>query len=141
MNWVVTRGSKCVRCLWSAAEPSQNKKRKARPTKTDGRINVQLLEDDDLDKGEDLHIYALQSWKTKTEKQNPRSAPSSCHFSLHIRSLLDRHAFDLRAPGVVFLFAFVSSALHHAGRNRDAPRMLPAPRHATSHPITVGAPE
>ena len=60
--------------LWSAAQPSQNKRRKARPTKTEGRIGEHLLEDDGLDIGEELPINALPELTTRDDKrkQTPR---------------------------------------------------------------------
>ena len=43
---------KGVCALWSVAEPNQNKKRKARPGKTEGGKRLE----DDLDTGEELPI-------------------------------------------------------------------------------------
>ena len=93
--WLLKRGSSRVCELWSVAEPSQNKKREARPDKTEGGKRCVIARDDDLDTGEELPINALLELTNESPtnklcatKQTPQLA--SC----------PSHAFKLRAPGL-----------------------------------------
>ena len=90
-----------------------------------------MLEDNDLDTGEDFPINALLELtnespinKLRATKQTPQ--------------LASRHAFDLGAPGIVLcVLGFVSCLLPP-----ECAENMPAPRHAASHPITVpGVPQ
>ena len=85
-----------------------------------------MLEEDDLDTGEELPINALLEL---TNKSPTNSAPPNRHLS----SLHGRHAFDFRALGIVLYdLGFVSCLLPP-----ECAEDMPAPKHAASHPITV----
>ena len=76
--------------LWSVEEPSQNQKRKVRPATTEWRKRCAILENDDLDTGEELLINALPKLTDKNpNQQTPR----------HLTYTSARYPSDLRTPG------------------------------------------
>lgn len=97
--------------LWSAAEPSKNRKMRARSN------SVSLFEDDDLGRGEELPIFTLP--KLTNKKQNKQQTP---------RQLFDTST-RLLCTHLVTTFVFSSTVTFAAS--------IYFCLHAASQPITV----
>ena len=108
-----------VCALWSMAEPSQNKRRKARPDKTEGEKQCVIPRNNELDTGEWLPINAIQSWQNKMRRETQTNKLRASW----VRSrFLDSQAF-------VFLYcSFLSLS------TSDQLCHLPAPRYALLTP-------
>ena len=127
IHQILKRGSNGVCVLWSVAEPSRNKKRKARPAKTEGGKRCVILEDDDLDTGEWLPINALleltteQTNVTQTEQNTLKKSRHPIDTSARFLALCLSHA-------IVLLVCLVGCYCHQMSVS------LPAPRHALLTP-------